>query len=127
MGRLGLRAPSGPKPQWKWQQKTGKLERSKTKGGIDWYRYQKEILHPKLFPFAQECAKTRPDTIVQEDRAPSHAHHIQQRFYDLAKVKRLLWCANSPDLNVIEPAWFWLKRNTTKKGAPKSRTQAINI
>ncbi|KGO74291.1 hypothetical protein PITC_039800 [Penicillium italicum] len=40
-------------------------------------------------------------------------------------MKRLLWPRNSPDLNMIEPAWFWLKRYTTKKGAPKSRNEAI--
>jgi len=32
---------------------------------------------------------------------------------------------DSPNLNAIEPAWPYLKRNTTKKGAPKSRTEAI--
>ncbi|KAF1985386.1 hypothetical protein K402DRAFT_394729, partial [Aulographum hederae CBS 113979] len=30
-----------------------------------------------------------------------------------------------PDLNAIEPCWFWMKRWTTKKGAPKSRAEAI--
>ena len=27
---------------------------------------------------------------------------------------RLLWPGNSPDLNVIEPTWFWMKKETTK-------------
>ena len=29
---------------------------------------------------------------------------------------KLLWPANSPDLNAIEPCWFWMKRQTTKRG-----------
>jgi hypothetical protein len=29
---------------------------------------------------------------------------------------RLLWPGNSPDLNIIEPTWFWMKRETTKNG-----------
>ena len=83
------------------------------------------ILIPKLLPFAKECAIERPKTIVQEDRAPAHSHYIQQRVFDAVEVQRLLWCPNSPDLNAIEPAWPWMKRRTTKKGAPKSRQEAI--
>ncbi|KAK3339791.1 hypothetical protein B0T25DRAFT_618374 [Lasiosphaeria hispida] len=30
---------------------------------------------------------------------------------------------NSPDLNMIEPAWFYLKRQATKKGTPQSRKE----
>jgi transposase len=66
----------------------------------------------------------RPGTLVQEDKAPSHAHHYQARVYSAAKVARLTWPRNSPDLNAIEPAWPYLKRITTKKGAPTSRAKA---
>jgi transposase len=31
-------------------------------------------------------------------------------------IERLLWPGNPPDLNAIEPCWFWMKRETTKKG-----------
>ena len=126
MSRLSLRNLGGPKPQWKWDQKHGKLQRS-SNGGIDWWRYQKYILIPKLLPFAKECQNERPGTLVQEDNAPSHVHFIQTRIYNHYEIQRLLWCANSPDLNAIEPAWFWLKRNTTKKGPPKTRTDALKI
>ncbi|KAK2471173.1 hypothetical protein H9L39_17404 [Fusarium oxysporum f. sp. albedinis] len=125
--RLGLRNLPGPKPEWKWKEATGKLSRRKGHGGIDWWRYQQTILLPKLLPFAKECQKERPNTVVQEDKASSHKHHAQQRIYDLQGVQRLLWCGNSPDLNAIEPAWPWLKRVTTKKGAPKSRAEAIRV
>jgi hypothetical protein len=124
MARIGLRGKAGVKPRWKFDKKHGKLVRD-GKGGIDWYRYKKEILHAKLFPFAQECEKERPGTIVQEDKAPSHNHHYQTHFYSMAKVQRMVWCGNSPDLNAIEPAWPWLKRQTTKKGAPQNRGEAI--
>jgi hypothetical protein len=124
MARMGLRGKRGRKPTWNFTAKNGKLVRV-SKGGIDWYRYQKEILHPKLFPFAKECEKSRPDTIVQEDKAPSHNHAFQAHFYDLAHVKKMLWPGNSPDLNAIEPTWFWMKRHTTKKGPPKNRSEAI--
>lgn len=123
--RLNLRQLPGKKPTWRWHQKTGKLSRSKSKGGIDWWRYQSKILIPRLIPFAKECILERPNTLVQEDKAPAHSHYFQQRVFDLYQVQRLLWCGNSPDLNAIEPAWPWLKRYTTKKGAPKNRADAI--
>jgi transposase len=28
----------------------------------------------------------------------------------------MIWPANSPDLNAIEPCWFWMKRRTIKHG-----------
>ena len=124
MRRMNLeRQTPGRKPEWVFNRRTGKLSRGQ-KGGIDWYRYQKKILLPKLLPFAIECAVSRPNTVVQEDNAPAHSHYIQQHVFDAASVQRLLWCANSPDPNAIEAAWPWMKRKTTKKGAPKNRADA---
>ncbi|EOA86837.1 uncharacterized protein SETTUDRAFT_87293 [Exserohilum turcica Et28A] len=102
MRRTGLRNKRGRKPQWRWTEKTGKLVR-KSGGGIDWWRYQACVLIPKLIPFAKECLQDRPRTV------------------------RLLWCGNSPDCNCIEPCWFYMKRETTKKGAPQSRAEAVRV
>ena len=124
MKRMGLRTKGGRKPVWKWDEKHGKVAR-KGRGGIDWYRYQKTILLPKLLPFAKECIKDRPDTVVQEDRAPSHASKHQDLVFMDAEVLRLLSPGNSPDLNMIEQCWPWMKRQTTRKGAPRNRITAI--
>ena len=90
--------------------------------GIDWYRYQKVILQEKLLPFAQECKKVRPKIIVQEDKAPSHASPYQELVFKEFGIDRFKWPGNSPDLNAIEPCWSWMKRKTTRKGAPRYRT-----
>jgi hypothetical protein len=63
----------------------------------------------------------RPDTIVQEDNAPAHIHHSQAEVYSFYEVQRLLWPGNSPDLNMIEPSWFWMKKRTTSRGAPETK------
>lgn len=123
MRRLALENLRGRKPKWRWTKENGKLTRRKGTG-VDWWRYQNQVLIPKLIPFAKECQLDYPDTIVQEDNAPSHAHHAQGAVFSLANVLRLLWPGNSPDLNMIEPAWIHLKREVTKKGAPQSRAQA---
>ena len=119
--RVNLRRkPGGPQPLWRFNEKNGKLIRD-NKGGIDWYRYWKEILVPKLLPFAQEREVFRPGMIVQEDNAGPHAHRYQAGVYQLHKVKKLPWPGNSPDLNAIEKAWPWLKRKTTWNSPAVSR------
>lgn len=128
MRRINLtRNLAGKKPVWKHTKANGAIIRDKGKGGIDWYRYQKEILIPKLIPFAKECTKTRLDTLVQEDKAPSHACKYQDEIWDLSGLLRLLWPGNSPDLNAIEPTWMYMKRETTRKGAPTSRKIAEQL
>ena len=57
---------------------------------------------------------------MQEDKAPSHAHKTQKEVYNIHEIKRLLWPGNSPDLNIIEPYWYWMKRKATVRGAPKA-------
>jgi transposase len=106
-----------PIPPFKHTPKWGLIEVKTGRGGINWYRYQKKILIEKLIPFAQGLQWKRPKIMVQEDNAPAHASKYQEEVYSFAKVYRLLWPGNSPDLNAIEPCWYWMKRKTTEKGA----------
>jgi hypothetical protein len=126
LSRLGLRKKPGRAPKWRWSEKTGKLVRRSKGNGVDWYRYQHEVLLLKLLPFAKKCQQAH-SVIVQEDKAPAHNHFDQHRVFSVYAVERLLWCGNSPDLNAIEPCWYWMKRQTTKKGPPKSRAEAVKV
>ena len=118
---LGLRNKPRKAPVWKFTKKTGKLVQQAKAGGIDWYQYGQVILMGKLLPFAQECKQSHPDTIIQEDKVPSHTHHSQKAIYSSFDIQQLLWPGNSPDLNAIEPCWPFLKWTTTKYGTPRSR------
>ena len=122
--RMGLRNKGGPKPKWKFTKERGKLVREGKKGGIDWYRYQKYVLIPKLLAFAKECLLTRPGTIVQENKAPAHASKNQIPVFMDFNIVRLLWPGNSLDLNMIEPCWSWMKRMTSQKGPLRTRKEA---
>ncbi len=74
-----------------------------------------------MIPFAKQCLVEQPDTIIKEDKAPSHANHAQARVYNLYEVQQLTWWDNSPDFDMIEPSWPSLQRITTKKGSPSSK------
>lgn len=43
--------------------------------------------------------------VVQEDGASLHISSFKDNLYSLSGVTQLLWPGNSPDLNMIEPAW----------------------
>ena len=64
MERLGLRNKPGIKPTWIWNKDHGKLVREAKKGGIDWQRYQSQVLILKLIPFVKKCEKNRPGIVV---------------------------------------------------------------
>jgi len=117
------RAQTGQRAVFRHTEENGAFERKEGKGGIDWYRYQIKVLRPHLLPFAKRLLRKFGFVMVQEDKAPSHASHYQQREFDLWEIERLLWPGNSPDLNAIEPTWFWMKRKTTKGGPIHSREE----
>src|SRR5437588_5918809 len=94
----------GKPASWRFAKEHGAFKRSGG-GGIDWWRYLTCVLIPKLIPFAQSLSCLESETVVQEDKAPSHTAAIHQVYYNAAEVKRLLWPGNSPDLNMIEPCW----------------------
>lgn len=117
--RKKMKRPPSVPAKWKWDKDHGKLSRSE-RGGIDWYRYWKEIQTDKLIPLAE-----RVNGILIEDGAGCHKHWYVQYVYSLAAINRLVWCGNSPDLNAIEPLWGRMKRETTEKGAPQTRADGV--
>ena len=43
----------------------------------------------------------------------------------MAKIKRLLWPGNSPDLNTIESYWLYIKYEIIKKGTATSKKELV--
>jgi hypothetical protein len=84
------RAQSGTRAKWKHTEENGAYILKEGKGGINWYQYQEMVLKPLLLPFAKECLKDRPNTVVQEDNAPAHASHYQQEVFNFWEIQRLL-------------------------------------
>ena len=82
-----------------------------------------QVLKPLLLPFAKKLLQKFRKVKVQEDNAGPHISIYNQKVFQIEEIQRLLWPGNSPDLNAIEPTWFWMKRETTKKGAITSNVE----
>ena len=64
------------------------------------------------------------EILIQENKISVYIYHYQQTVYSAADINCLIWCGNSSDLNVIESAYPYLKRQITKKNAPTSQAVA---
>ena len=124
--RIRLNRPGktpGIQPQWKYTKGRGFLARDpQGKGGIDWWRYRVNILLPKLVPF---CLAN--NLILQQDLAPSHAAEVNQELLQEYGIEVLEWAGNSPDLNMIEPAWPWMKRGAGHYEGFESKKESPQI
>lgn len=117
------RAQPGKHANFKHTKHNGKLVVDEGKGGINWYRYQEKVLKPLLLPFAKKLLKRFKKIKVQEDNAPAHLNRYSLDVFREWQIDRMLWRGNSPDLNAIEPTWFWMKRETTKREAITSEKE----
>ncbi len=63
--------------------------------------------------------------IVQEDKASSNNSKYQAEVFSLHEILCLIWPRNSPDLNMIELYWPWMKRETCKNGPTKTREKMV--
>lgn len=76
-------------------------------GGVDCYRYRMEVLRPKLLPFCKQVIEAYGECYLLKDGAASHIAEAKIEEYEIAGLRRNYWPANSPDLNMIEQAWFF--------------------
>ena len=50
-----------------------------------------------------------------DDNAPVHRAHTVKNYKDQNEVTSIEWPAQSPDLNIIENIWLYMKRELVKK------------
>ena len=99
-----------------WKPKSRpKLKKKDLKGGVDWYRYRTEVRLSKLLPFCKEIIRKYGECYLLEDGAAPHIAWENVAEYNIPGLRRIPWPANSPDLNIIEQAWFYIKRKVGQK------------
>lgn len=67
------------------------------------------------------------DGIFQDDNAPIHTAKIIKSWYDdhADDFKHLVWPAQSPDLNIIEPFWSTLEARVRNVFPPPSSLKKL--
>ena len=67
-----------------------------------------------------------PDNLIlMEDGAPVHCSVLSSAWRHVHGMKKLLWLANSPDLNPIENLWKILKDVVQKESLPRNRDELV--
>ena len=68
-----------------------------------------DILDTNLWPV---IARHFPDGayLFQDDNAPVHRSRITQEYIARNRIKNMSWPAQSPDINIIENIWLYIKR-----------------
>ncbi len=96
---------------------------SHDRGGIDSYRHREEVLKPLLIPSIKELRKEGRSVVVMVDNAPAHRSDIDNHFFKMSDVVKLLLPLNSPDANAIEQAWPGLRLHITKDFPPSTTVE----
>lgn len=75
----------------------------------DWGSIKQESYCAKIVPVIHGWLTMNPDLVLMQDGAPGHAAGETQ--VDLAErgITPIFWPAFSPDLNLIETVWNWMK------------------
>lgn len=93
-------------------------------GNINAAKYQ-DILEENLWPV---LARHFPQNgyFFQDDNAPVHRARSTQEYVARNRINCLSWPAQSPDLNIIENVWLFIKRKLqSRSGAIKSKENLI--
>jgi transposase len=81
----------------------------------------KEYYHPTVKYYGMD----HKTTMLQQDNASSHTSAMTKRFLEKAKIAILDWPVRSPDLNIIEHVWAYIKRRLDEYDTPSESKKEL--
>ena len=79
------------------------------------------MLREHVLPWIQQQEALKGVKLIfQQDNAPPHKALITRQFFLDNEIEVMEWPATSPDLNIIENLWAYLKNKIGKSGPPTS-------
>ena len=104
---------SGPQFMvWGCISKFGVHDLTCIEGNLDSTGYVK-ILKDNLLPIIKQYFGSNP-YYFQQDGAAIHNANMVLKFFDNKKISHLTWPPHSPDLNIIEDIWHYIKERLRK-------------
>ena len=103
-----------------------KIRGDRSRGGVDWMVHCDGGL-AKLVEWIQQLRVKHPqhEWIIYEDGAKAHWSSHCQAVFDVNYIERLLDLSpRSPELNSIEHAWNWIRKDITRK---EGRCRGVSV
>ena len=96
-------------------------------GSINSEAHQK-IITEALLPSLEDHGLSPGDIIFQQDNAPCHASKSTIKILKDKSIKTLDWTSQSPDMNIIEHVWAYLKYQIRQRPTlPRNKKESWEV